>query len=391
MFFIKRTYYFLYYEYKHLKKYPLPILLALVAPIIVWSMLAYTFTNGEIVNLPVTIVDNDNSFLSRTIERNIDASQALDVISLTTNVEEARNSLLNSKCNFIIIIPKGSEENVKKGLSAEITIISNGANLMYSKVGYKSIAQTLLTISTGILIKKFEMRGLNSEQALFTASPVTTEVIALGNPYFNYGIYMIPGILISILQMSASFSSLWLFRKDREADSGRVIPRGSNKLPFFIGKFTPIFVANTIATITLFAVIFPLSGVPTNDSYIYLFFSAMLLMIVSMGMGALLSIALKNLVTASQVLLVINAPAFVFSGYTFPRWAMPDLMQLFAQISPVTHYLDGFFSIYLFNKPTMLGIYPMITIGFILWALTFAFMSKFGKKIYNKKILSKKN
>jgi ABC-2 type transport system permease protein len=131
----------------------------------------------------------------------------------------------------------------------------------------------------------------------------------------------------------------------------------------------------------------PATGVVITHSLLPMFGLAVLYMIVSMSMGVFMSIALANLVTSSQMLLLVNAPSFVFSGYTYPRWAMPHIVAYIAKAIPVTNFLDGFFPMYLYDTPTMRGVVPLLISCGVLWFLTAIALSNIGKKfrtLFNK-------
>lgn len=398
--FIKKYNYFLINEARQLIKAPFPILIALIMPLIAWFVLAFTFYQPMIENIPCIIIDNDNSAASRLFIRNLNATQAIEVNEVTKDENSAINSLQSQKANFVIFIEKDFEKNIKTSKSGHINVLSNGAVLMYSKIGYRAIAMTAMTMSAGIQVKRLTAKGMTFKQAFSRAVPITTEINTPGNPYFNYGIYLIPAMLLSILQMSASFSCLWVFRQHREHDSGRILPMKKYRLAYFIGRFTPLFLINTIAVLCLFFIFFPILGVQYNNSVFLLFLLTLFYMLVSMLMGAFLSIFLTNLVTSSQVLLVINAPAFVFSGYTYPMWAMPDIIAIFSNIFPFTHYMRGFLPMYLFNTPTSNGIIGLSIMFIVLLLFTLAMIGNIGDWIrdfeerinlrFNKELLTKK-
>ena len=369
-------------EISELLKNPFPVIIAFVLPIVAWIILALTFKNGYVNDLPICVLDNDNSCLSRKIIRDLDATQALQIKYQVNDMEEAENLMKKSECYFIISFEKDFSKKIKNGASSSINIIENGFYLMYAKVGYKVIAQTLVENSNNIQVNRLVNAGLGLNEATQRAIPIKTDIYSYGNPYFNYTIYLIPGILISILQMSASFSALWIFRKS--FSETRIIPQIGERLSFVFGKTLPLFSINIITLIVLFSIFLPLSGIIISSNYFILFLNGIILIIVSFGMGAILSLLLENLVTASQALLVINAPAFVFSGYTFPRWAMPEIIQNFAEIIPVTKFLDFYFPIIIFNHINWNYFSFLIIEAIIIWALIALSLSNIGIKVLSK-------
>jgi len=383
-------------EIRQLIKTPFPVLIALVLPIIAWIVLLLTFNNGYISDLPVCVIDNDNSLISRKIIRDLDASQVLKIKYFVNDINEAEDLMKKSDCYFIISIEKDFSKNIKKGNSGSVNIIENGFYLMYSKVGYKVIAQTLIENSNNIQINRLINAGLGLNEANQRAIPIKTDIFSYGNPYFNYTIYLIPGILISILQMSGSFSALWIFRQSSADSEQRIIPQKGERLAFVLGKSIPLLLINILTVIILFSIFLPLSGITISSNYFFLFLNAIILIIVSFGMGAILSLVLDNLVSASQALLVINAPAFVFSGYTFPRWAMPDLIQRFAELIPVTKFLDSYFPVIIYDYFNWNFFISLLIDGLVIWGLIALILSGGAYKImiklklFNSNIISYK-
>ena len=378
MFSLKKTYVLLLDELKHFKKNPMPIILAIICPIITWCILAFIFSKPIISNIPVTIVDNDNSSLSRTIIKNLKSIDALNVFCVTSDIHEAEKMLMNGETYVVVQIIKDAEKKLKTNQQADVVVFYNSAKMVYSKVSYKSIATTLLTISSSINIKRMMATGLDFDKAIAHVSPITTHVHVLENPYFNYGKYLLPGLFLSILQMSASYSALFIFRNRRKYDTEIYIPIYVHKLSYLISRLIPLFAANFITILFLYLGIFPICGVNISSGYFYLFQYSLFFCFVCMGMGAFCSIAFKNIGIGAMVLLVLNAPAFVFSGYTFPCWAMPPFAQMFASLIPTTHFLNGFYSIYLYGEPSFNGVIPLCFIGMVLWLGTVALFYRPG-------------
>ncbi|GAB1350559.1 hypothetical protein MASR1M107_27740 [Ignavibacteriales bacterium] len=70
----------------------------------------------------------------------------------------------------------------------------------------------------------------------------------------------------------------------------------------------------------------------------------------SLLLGMLVSVILKNVMLSTQVVLFLTTPAFVFSGLTYPLWAMPEAHRIFSHVIPYTQFLDGFIRIYLMGE-----------------------------------------
>lgn len=376
----KRTYFFSINEIRQDLRTPLPFIVAFVMPVIAWLVLMGTFSTPVIEDCPMIVVDKDNSQLSRTIIRYLESTQSLKIIEVTKDEDAARNDFEKGKSFINIVIPKGLEEQIKRGSSSEINIISNGAALLYTRVSYRSIATGILTVSSGIQIKRLQAKGLTFDEAKNRIVPINTVIQALSNPWYDYRFYLVPGMAIAILQMSGCFSTLWLFRQHREHASGRVIPNKGSRTAFITGRLIPLFLANLAAILFLFIVVLPWAGIPVNNNYLNLFMMTVLYVFTSMGIGAFLSILLSNLVTGVQISILVNAPAFVFCGYTYPKWAMPEWIQYLSQILPLTHLMDAYFSFVIFDKYTTNGLAALLITASIFWGLVLVLCTGLGER-----------
>jgi ABC-2 type transport system permease protein len=293
---------------------------------------------------------------------------------------EAEAALRRGDAALIVCVPAGAEEAVKRGKSTTVQTLANGAQLLLSKVAYRAVATTVFTVSAGVQVKRFEASGLLPRDAMARALPVHTEIRAPGNFWYDYALYLAPGMMFSILQMSACFSTLWLFRQHREHAATIVAPRRGERTAFLVGRLLPLFAANAAAVVALFLVAFPLAGLPPSPVWPQLLWRALAFTIVCMGMGALLSALFTNQVTAAQIGLLINAPAFVFSGYTFPRWAMPDAVRMVAEGIPLTHLLDGFVPMLVFGTASSAGLWPLALFALFFWGGALALVSRRGQR-----------
>ncbi len=367
--FINNINHYVYNEVLKLKQNPLPFVLGIVMPFAAWIVIALAYQNGNVDNIALTIVDYDNSSLTRQITRQMESAEALKVILVTQDKQKA-DELLQSNHSFATVtFEKNFTKKINQGKGAAVNITLNSFSMIYSKVIYKEAAKILLANSTQIQARRLVAAGFSRRQSSITAAPVSLSVQSEGNPYLNYTLYMLPGLLFSLLQMSGSFSALWLFRENIEQEDGRSDLPPKRWCSFVVGRLISLLVMNFITVFVLFAIIFPWINLPVNSQYFSLFLLTLLLMIVSIGMGALVSVAFKNITTGAQLLLGINAPAFVFAGYTFPRWAMPWAAQKFAGLMPITHFLDAFFPMFLYNETPKSGVIPLLISGIIVWGI----------------------
>jgi ABC-2 type transport system permease protein len=371
-------------EYRELAMHPLPVMVAFVCPILVWLLLAYIFSNGVVRKIPIVVLDYSESKLSRNIINALDGSEALKVISVSKNKTAAVELMKRQEAFFIINLEKDLDKKVISGEKAYVKVITNGGALLYGKVGYKTIAQVITAENIKINTTKLIAAGLDKDEAYIRSYPIRSIYRVPGNPFFDYGKYLIPAIALAMLQMSVFFSTLWTFHKKIQDPKGLFIPKKGDRFEYLLAHMIPIFTVNLAATLVLFLLILPMSGLWFGKALISFIPVLILFISACMGFGAFLSISMKNVTMGAQIILVVASPSFIFSGYTFPRWAMPQVFNWIAEVFPLTHLLESYFSIFMYGRLTTNGLIPLVIINIVLWFGVFLFSTaKFVKFRHN--------
>jgi ABC-2 type transport system permease protein len=97
--------------------------------------------------------------------------------------------------------------------------------------------------------------------------------------------------------------------------------------------------------ILIAGIVFPIFEIGNTAGLFSFFILYTLLSIACLGVGFLLSSIFMDVMLCTDIAIFYTSPAFVFSGYTFPRWAMPWYDQYYAQIMPYAAFLDGFIKV----------------------------------------------
>ena len=183
-----------------------PLYLSVVAILPIVMLLTFTaiFYNGKITELPITVVDNDNSAMSRQLCSMIDATPGVDIALSAESIDQAESQMLNSKALAILYINRGFESSVYAGVPTKIECYLPGTNISASGVIERDIQQAILTFSSGIALNRVQSIGVGYNQAMVDIMPINILTNTLGNPYLNYGYYLAPifmfmGVVIFVM------------------------------------------------------------------------------------------------------------------------------------------------------------------------------------------------
>jgi ABC-2 type transport system permease protein len=312
------------------------------APIFYGVLFGYVYQQGKVVNLPIVIVDQDNSPASDKI---IDAFSDNEVL-LVSDVRYTPGNILaempTKQYAAVITLPTHFEADIFQKRHPEIRVDLNMANIVNANTASKAIQSVLMTLNAGIEIEGLKKTGLHPTQATAAYESFKINFNKLYNSTGNYVTFMLPGILAAIMQQIIFLAMALVFSRDFEDDYfGSLIKESKLSLYHIAVKSTPFFLMIPImwAIVSLFIPYFQIDADVFNFPMLIL---VTLLTLASMFIGMLFSIAIPSQLKATELLMVISTPAFILSGFSWPTLAFPSAISNVAQFIPLTQFLSAF-------------------------------------------------
>ena len=172
------------------------VLVPLVYPLIY----AFIYTNETIREVPAVVVDNSRSSLSREYLRKVDSSPEVKIVSYCADMEEAKLMLKDRLAYGIIYIPAEFSEDIARGKQTQVSLYCDMSGLLY----YKSLLNTNTSVSLDMNadIKMQRAGNTTNRQDEITAYPIKYEDVTLFNPANGFAAFLIPAVLILIIQQT---------------------------------------------------------------------------------------------------------------------------------------------------------------------------------------------
>lgn len=338
-------------EWKRIFSIPYFYMVLLVIPPIVFVFYGLIYKNEFVRNLPIAVWDEDHSSITRTLTDMLAASDNINIAYTASSEEEISDLMRRSDIFGAIHFPKDLEADAKKNKPATITLFTNSSLIVPSNMVYKDAAPIIIQGSLAAVLQRAEKGGLPASQAKALVQPIKLNISNLYNPELNYKEYLVPGLVTVGLQMALLVAGvLALNMEENRKTLGELLSISSSSSEIIVGKTLAHITVSWINFGLIFYVIFPLFGL-AHPGNLSIFIAYNLLVLASLGLSFAVSAIVKNLLTAVEVALFYAAPAFVFSGYTFPRSAMPWYDQYYALAMPYSHFLDAFIKLYYMHLP----------------------------------------
>ena len=343
------------------------------APIGYGILFGYVYQQAKVVDLPIVIVDQDQS---PTTDKIIDAFEDNEVL-LVVDVRSSDVNIINEmpveQYAAVITLPSDFEKNILQKNHPEVRIDLNMANILNANTASKNISSVLMTLNAGIEIEGLKKQGLHPTQAKAAYESFKINFNKLYNSTGNYVTFMLPGLLAAIMQQVIFLAMALVFSRDFE-DGYFITLTQKSKSSFYhvMLKATPFLIMLPIMWLFV-SLLFPYFNITAAIFNIPMLILTLLLTLASMGIGMLFSIAIPSQLKATELLMVISTPAFILSGFTWPTIAIPDFITSIAQFIPVTQFLSGFRTI-AFYDGDVLAIASEIKMLILIIIVTFVAM-----------------
>ncbi|QFU24629.1 ABC transporter permease [Shewanella eurypsychrophilus] len=321
-----------------------PWQLALVSyiPLLCILCLWWLFSAGLPRQLPVAVVDQDNSQLSRMLTRNLVANPVITPQSFT-NLPSAVTAMKQADVYAIIVLPYDLKRDLVTGRSPTIDIRYNSQFLL---VGKLLSSQIQLTLGAGLLevagVKQL-LQGVPKSQVAVNLSPVTSQTTALFNRNNNYVGFLVPPVLVALWQLLAMLTFANGLSRELTPE-GLLIPGEGVWLRVIakVAVYTPLLLLQGGFILTF---LYQYLALPAAGSLALLVLAQVVMLLAVWLLVLLVFFIMRDSARMVSFGTALFAPAFAFMGITFPVHEMPMLAQWWRLIMPSSHYIDSHVSV----------------------------------------------
>ncbi|MEI6175158.1 MAG: ABC transporter permease [Bacteroidota bacterium] len=348
-------------EWRRILTIPVFYWLLLVMPPVLFFFYAFIYEKEKVKDLPVAVWDESHSPVSRQLTFLLEQMESIHITRQVKSQSELENLILKGEVMGAVHFPVKLETHILSGQPVNITLYTNASSLVPAKLLFKNASEVIITGGAGITLQKLVQTGMNRGKAMALVEPVRLTTLPLYNPGYNYFQYLVPGLITVALQMIIIMVGVLIFNYEGKTGSKQelyTLARGSS-LRILSGKMLAHLGVAWINFILVTGIIFPIFGIGQAMPTFHFFILYTLLALACISIGLLISVIISDTMLATDIALFYTAPAFVFSGYTFPRWAMPWYDQYYALVMPYSSFLDGFVKLYQMQLPFRYAFHEM--------------------------------
>lgn len=319
----------------------------LLVPLAYPLLYAFIYTGEVVREVPAAVVDMNKSTLSREFIRKVDATPDVKIQSHCADMEEAKLLLKESKVYGVIYIPESFSSDITKGIQTQVTLYCDMSGMLY----YKAIltASTEVSLKMNKAIKAKRAGNTTNRQDEISATPITYEAVNLFNPQAGYASFLLPAVLILIIQqtllLGVGLSAGTARENNRFRDLVPLSRQYQGTLRIVLGKSSAYFIIYAIVSAYILCVvpkIFSLVQIAQAGT-LAAFILPYVLSCIFFAMTC--SIFIHHREACMMIYVFTSVPLLFISGVSWPGSAIPAFWRVISWLFPSTFGINGYIAI----------------------------------------------
>ena len=309
-------------------------------PILVIFFFTSLMDDGQPLNLPVGIVDLDNTSTSRSLSRKLDGFQMSKVVARYPSVVEARRAIQRNEIYGFLYIPKGTTDKLLASRQPKISYYYTYTSIAAGSMLMKDLKTVSTLGSAGLGQATMRAKGLTDAQIQTLLQPIKIDLHQIANPWTNYNAYlstmMVPGIIMLFIFLISAYS---IGTELKFATGKKWMEMADNNITVaLLGKFLP-------QTIIWLAIVYGYEwyvfyhlGFPHLGSPWMLVLLGLMQVLASQGFGIFAFGLMPSLRMSMSVCSLWAVLSISMAGSAFPIMGMDAPLQSLSWLFPLRHY-----------------------------------------------------
>ena len=335
-----------------------------VFPLLAMIFFTSLMDDGLPQNMPVGVVDLDNTTTTRALVRRLDGFQSSKVVAHYPSVSDARRAVQENDIYAFLYIPKGTTDDLLASRQPKISYYYNLASIMSGSLLMKDLKTISNLGSAAVGQATMRAKGYTQDQIMAFLQPIAIDLHQIGNPWTNYNVYLstvfVPGVMMLFIFLITAYS---LGMELKFGEGKKWLAMADNRMVIaLIGKFgmqTVIWLALIFAyEIYMFRIL----GFPNQGGVGMLVLLALLEVFAAQGFGIFAFGLMPSLRMSMSICSLWAVLSFSMAGSAFPVMGMDGALQSLSWLFPLRHYYK-LFSVCVFNG------FPLLEVWFHFVAL----------------------
>lgn len=327
------------------------LLILFILPMLYGILFGFAYSSNVIKYVPAVIYDQDHTAASRALVQAYIDSERYEVIAEVTTQETMEQMLRNNEALVAISIPADFSKNIRLGLASQVLVTVNSTNNMFANAVITSSQEIIQTFSAATGQKLLEAGNQMPAQALRTVVPIKIGARIINNSTTSYTNFMLPGLVLNGLQIA-----ILLVAGTGIAVEYKRLPfwQGTSSAAIVIGKMLSYWLCAITAFVLMIGLIVGFFAVPQKGNIFCIVILGGAFTFLLINLCFFFSAITGDEILSLQVPLLYIMPGLLFSGFSWPHFAMNEFSRFFSALMPLTYMADTLRDILLSGKSASL-------------------------------------
>lgn len=367
-----------------LRKNPMYLLCMVIFPIFVLLFFTTMMDQGQPQELPVGVVDLDNTSTTRTLVRKLNDFQTSNVVAHYKSVTEARTAMQHNEIYGFLYIPKGTSAKMIASRQPKISFYYSSTSLSAGSLIFRDLKTVSTLGSAGLGQATMRAKGMTQSQIMTFLQPITLDVHPLNNPWINYNQYLstmlVPATFLLFIMLLTAYS----LGSEIKTQRGKELMErsGDNILIAIIGKLLP----QTLLFVGMMFIyqfyMYEVLGFVHKGGLGLILTDALLAVLAAQGFATFVFSIMPSMRLAMSVCSLWGVLSYSLVGTAFPIFAMDAPIQTLSFLFPMRHYWL-IYSLNIFNGYPIETTWINFAMLIIFIVLPLPFLWKARRAFYN--------
>ena len=322
-------------ELRQVSRDPATLGMLLVVPLFLLLMFGFAISL-DVKHIQMAVLDRDRTPSSREFLQSFLHSEYFDLKQVLDRESQIDGLLDEGRVLVALVIPRDFGRAVGNGERAEVQAIVDGSNGTTAATAIGHVQAVAADYSQRAFVRSLERAGVTGMKTTIDFQPRV-----LFNPELRSANFLIPGLIVLILMMTAVLSTtLSIVREKERGTMEQIIVSPVKSMELILGKTVPYLFMSLVAAATILATSRLLFGVTVKGSWLDLSAVTLIFLFGCLAFGVFLS----TISDSQQVAFLLSSlltllPTFILSGFVFPFRNMPVVIQAVSYLLPGRYYL----------------------------------------------------
>lgn len=308
---------------------------------------SYVYTNEVVRDVPFAVIDDCNSAKSREFIRKMDATPDARMVARCNDVAEARQLLMEREIYGVVRIPQNFELDLWRGEQTTVGLYCDMSSLLYYKALLLAANNVSLDMNRDIKVEQY-LHPSTREDEEISRMPIEYDYISLYNPQSGFAAFLIPPVLMLIIQQTLFLGIGMSMGNQREKCIAQMLPKRKwYRRPFDIvmGKAVFYFMLYILMAIYMYTAVTKWFGLPALGDYLVFlqFITPYILACIFMAM--VLSVLVYRREDCIMLFVFLSVPLLFMSGISWPGSEIPQFWKYVSWLFPSTFGMNGYLCI----------------------------------------------